>query len=370
MSNTTKQHNDVKYTNKKTHIYNKETALFIRGLIIGKVLTILVVGGLFWWLLRPRLSTPSSANSSSAQGSDNASVAASTFETVADIPIGTFNYGGSTAWSPIRLLVDSQLQSTHPELQLRYVDPANGSPGSSSAIHMLLDGQLDFVQSSRPLKAEEYSIARRRGFKLEQHLVGIDGVAVVVNRSLQMTGLTVNQLRQIYQGQITNWSQLGGPDLQITPFSLRPEGGDTIMFSEQGGSSSPKQPLGSNVQYIYSTTEALRQVSSTPGGVYYASASAVVPQCSVKPLPLGRTANQLVLPYREPLIPTEQCPRQRNQVNAKALKNGSYPVVRKLFVITKQNQYQQQQAGAAYAKLLLTDQGQKAIKQVGFMGVR
>ena len=341
--------------------------MLIRGLIIGKVLTLVVVGGLFWWMVR--IGVFRVAYSASNQSSNIASTTAmSTFQAVTDIPSGSFNYGGSTAWAPIRQLVDSQIQSDRPEMQLRYINPANGSPGSSSGIRMLLDGQLDFAQSSRPLTDEEYAIARQQGLTLEQRPVGIDGIAVVVNHSLKVPGLTVDQLQQIYRGKLTNWRQVGGPDLPITPFSQRPEDADIAIFSEK--SVLPKQPFGSNVQYIYSTTEALRKVSTIPGGLYYASARTVVPQCSVKPLPLGSTSNQLIPPYREPLVPQQQCQRQRNQLNTKAFKNGSYPISSNLYVIIKQNQGRSQQAGVAYATLLLTDQGQKAIEQAGFLRLR
>lgn len=354
-------------TNQKKAIINSEIALFLRGLIIGKVLTLIVIGGLLWWLLKPNLSprdSVDSSNSSFKSVPNNTS----TFQTVANVPTDSFNYGGSTAWASIRQLVDTQIQSDRPELQLRYVDPVNGSPGSSSGIRMLLDGQLDFAQSSRPLTDEEQAIAKERGFTLEQRQVGKDGIAVVVNPSLKVSGLTVEQLQKIYLGQITNWNQVGGPNLPITPFSQRPENADTVIFPSN--SDLKNQALGSNVQYVYSTTEAVRQLSKTPGGVYYASARSVVPQCSVKALALGGTSGQLILPYREPMVSPEQCPRQRNQLNTQAIKNGSYPMIANLFVIIKQNKGREQQIGDAYAKLLLTDQGQKAIEQAGFVGVR
>jgi phosphate transport system substrate-binding protein len=87
----------------------------------------------------------------------------------------------------------------------------------------------------------------------------------------------------------------------------------------------------------------------------------------VKPLPLGRTADQLVPPYREPLVSPEQCPSQRNQLNVEAFENGSYPITRNLFVIIKQNQGKEQQAGEAYANLLLTEQGKNALARAGFI---
>ncbi len=355
-------------TNNRPVGINKQTALFIKGVIIGKVLTILVGGGLLWLWLKPRL-TLESKTSYSSRGSDTISTAAaSTFKTVNDVPIGSFKYGGSTAWAPIRQLVDSQIQNARPELQLNYVDPPNGNPGSSSGIRMLLDGQLDFAQSSGPLTAQEYARARQQGFILEQHQVGLDGIAVVVNPSLQVPGLTIDQLQQIYRGQITNWNQVGGPDLPITLFAQRPEDADTLIFAEN--SVLNQQVLSSSIHYVYSTTQALRLVSQNPGGVYYASARAVVPQCSVKSLPLGRTPNHLISPYRDPLVSPQQCPHQRNQLNIEAIKTGSYPISSSLFVITKRNKGQQQQAGEAYTRLLLTDQGQKAIEQAGFIPVR
>jgi len=352
-------------TNQRKALINGEIALFLRGLIIGKVLTLMVIGGLLWWLFKPNFSSRNSANSYSSNQNVNSS---SNFQTITDVPSGSFNYGGSTAWASIRQLVDSQIQSDRPELQLRYVDPIKNSPGSSSGIRMLLDGQLDFAQSSRPLTDEEQAIATQRGFTLEQRRVGIDGIAVVVNPSLKVPGLTVDQLQQIYSGQITNWEQVGGPNLPIIPFSQRPENADTVIFSSNNNSKG--QVFGSNVQYVYSTTEAVRQISKTPGGLYYASARSVIPQCSVKALPLGRTSSELVPPYREPLVSPENCLRQRNQVNTEAIRNGSYPITAEMFVIIKQNKGREQQIGDAYTKLLLTEEGQKAIEQAGFVAVR
>ncbi|MBV8887843.1 MAG: hypothetical protein JO235_28130 [Chroococcidiopsidaceae cyanobacterium CP_BM_RX_35] len=94
------------------------------------------------------------------------------------------------------------------------------------------------------------------------------------------------------------------------------------------------------------------------------------PPCIVKSLSLGRTSSQLIAPYRTPLVPPEQCPHQRNRLNTEALKNGSYPIISKLYVIIKQNKGREQQIGEAYANLLLTQQGQKAIEQAGFVPIR
>ncbi|MFN6565924.1 PstS family phosphate ABC transporter substrate-binding protein [Dendronalium sp. ChiSLP03b] len=344
---------------------SQDAVQMIRGLVIGELVTVAIIGGLWLWL-RPRLQVDKEALSSSGQGTETVSFAtSSSFKSITNVPTGSFNYGGSTAWAPIRQLIDSQIQFTRPELQLRYVNPTKDSPGSGSGIRMLLDGKLDFTGSSRPLTPEEEEIARQRGFTLEQRQVGIDSVAVVVNPALKVSGLTVDQLQQIYLGQITNWKQVGGPDLAIAPFSQNPEDADVLLVS--GKRVLDKQALSSNVQYVYSTTEALRRVNQTPGGLYYASARGVVSQCMVKPLPLGLTSTQLVPPYRQPLVPPNECPQKRNQINTEAIKDGSYPITTKLFVIIKQNKGREQEVGEAYTRFLETEQGQKAIEQAGFV---
>jgi phosphate transport system substrate-binding protein len=85
---------------------------------------------------------------------------------------------------------------------------------------------------------------------------------------------------------------------------------------------------------------------------------------------LGLVSTQLVPPYREPLVPREQCPLKCNQINTEVIKNSTYPITTKLFVIIKRNNGREQQAREAYSKLLLTDQGQKAMEQAGFIPIR
>lgn len=292
----------------------------------------------------------------------------STFTQVKNVPTGLFNYGGSTTWAPIRRDVDPLLQAAWPNFQLRYVDPPTGTPGSGSGIRMLLNNQLSFSQSSRPLKDEELAKAAAQGVKLTAIPIAIDGLAIAVNPRLGISGLTVQQVVDIYTGKVTNWQQVGGPDLKIIPFSRRPEDGGTVEYFIQEVLG--KQPFGRNVVMVRDTTDGLRRVAATQGGIYYASAPEVVGQCSIHPLPLGRQPNQYVPPYQEPYIPPQRCPQERNQLNHRAFQEGTYPITRRLFVITKADDSLDAKAGRAYAELLLTDQGQAAIEKAGFVRLR
>ncbi|MFN6541197.1 MAG: substrate-binding domain-containing protein [Nostoc sp. EkiNYC01] len=284
-------------------------------------------------------------------------------------PEGIWLYGGSTSWAPIREYVDPEIKKVHPLFELRYTNPINGTPGSGTGIRMLLEGQLTFSLSSRPIADREYQQSQQRGLSLKQIPVALEGLAIAVHPDLQIPGLTLTQIKDIYTGKITNWKQVGGPDLKITAYSRHFEDGGTVEFLVDNILS--REKLGSKVVYVYDTTDGLRKLASDRGGIYYASAPEVVPQCKIKPLPIARQGKSFVAPYIEPLIKTEQCPKQRNKLNIDAFKTGEYPITRQMFVIVKQNNGSlEQQVGEAYAKMLLTNQGQELMHEAGFVRIR
>ncbi|MEH1813098.1 MAG: PstS family phosphate ABC transporter substrate-binding protein [Nostoc sp.] len=287
---------------------------------------------------------------------------------VPNLPEGTFNYGGSTTWAPIRKDVDSVLESLCPQFTLRYTQPASGQAGSGTGIRMLIDNQLAFSQSSRSVKAEENIEAKQKEFSLKEIPVAIDGIAIAVNYNLNISGLTVAQLKDIYTGKITNWQQVGGPNLPIKVYSRNKEAGGTVEFFIENVLN--KENFGNNVSYIGTTTEAVRKVAANSGAIYYASAPEVVPQCTIKSLPLGRISGQFVPPYQQPVVSPSECPSKRNQLNSQAFRSGDYAITRNLFVIVKQNGQTDQQAGEAYANWLLTPQGQELIEKAGFVRIK
>ncbi|GAB1538897.1 PstS family phosphate ABC transporter substrate-binding protein [Scytonema sp. NUACC21] len=319
-------------------------------LVLSLLITLGLVGGGVWWFIKHSgVDLGGLANNPSQQlGQYNVE----SFSSVQNVPSGVFNYGGSTSWVSIRKTVDPVIQTVWPQFRLRYIDPDRGTPSSQTGIRMLLDNQLSFSQSSVPIPDEVYQQAQQRGFSLKEIPVAIDGVAIAVNPSLNLKGLTVAQFNDIYAGKITNWRQVGGPDLKIIPYGKK------------------DRDSGSSIVFMPTTTEALRQVADNPGGIYYTSAPLVVSQCKVKPLPVGRNPNELIPPYKPPFVPLEKCSQQRNQVNTQAFLSGEYPLSRRLSVVVKQNGQIDQQAGEAYARLLLTAQGQELITKAGFVSLR
>jgi phosphate transport system substrate-binding protein len=345
-------------------------------LVLTVLVSVSLAGGLIWGLIRG-FGTPFEENNVTAGGSAEAPTTPyrfnpqarfDSFAQIPDLPSGLATYGGSTSWAPIRGTVDPVIQMVLPQFKLRYTQHPTQPPGSGTGIEMILNNQLVFAQSSRGIKEEEQQQAKERGFSLKAIPIALDGIAVAVNPDLNIPGLTLSQLKDIYTGVIWNWSQVGGPDLEIIPYSRRPENSGTIEFfidNVMGG-----EPFGRNVEFMPTTTLALRAVASRLGGIYYASAPEIVGQCSVTPLAIAGRSNRLIPPYREPFIPAQDCPNRRNQLNEAAFQNGEYPLTRRLFVIVKENGQIDQQLAEAYAALLLTEQGQGLIEQAGFVRIR
>jgi len=283
---------------------------------------------------------------------------------VPNVPNGIFNYGGSTTFAPLRSpVVVAAINKTHPQFQLRYTEPPNGKPGSGTGIKMLIEGEMSFAESSRAVKDDEFELAQKRNFKLEQVPVAIDGIAFYVNPELMnqgLKGITLAQVRDIFTGRVNNWKDVGGPDMEITPFSRNLEAGGTVDYFYE--KVLDKQPLGSNVQEVRDTTGSIQKVAITRGGIGYATASEVINQSTIRLLPLGKVASS---GFVSPCID-----RVCKAVNKTAFTDGSYPLTRRLFVVIKQDGKLDEQAGVAYANMLLSDEGQKLVEEAGFVPIR
>lgn len=283
-----------------------------------------------------------------------------TFAEVQNVPGLTVRYGGSTSFAPLRSSdIVTKMQQGHPRFSLIYTEPtALEKPGSGSGIRMLIDGQLSVAQSSRPLKDEEFARAKDRGFTLEQVPVAIDGIAIYIHPRAAISSLTVAQLKDIFTGKVTNWKEVGGADLPIVPVSRDPKDGGTPEYFEdkvmaKGAFASSVQP------YARDTTGSLRKVATTLGGIGYATASEVCNQTTVKTIPMAREAGQ---------GPVSPCNGQ--QVNKVDFAKDGYPITRRLFVIIRRDGKLDEQAGVAYANLLLSDEGQQLVEQAGLVPFR
>ncbi len=104
-----------------------------------------------------------------------------------------------------------------------------GLSHSGTGIEKIRNGQVDIGDSSAPVEAELPEASEEELSKFTDHVVGVDAQPIVVSKAIYDSGvtkITIEELRGIYQGDITNWSELGGPDTQIQAVG-RAEGSGT-----------------------------------------------------------------------------------------------------------------------------------------------
>jgi phosphate transport system substrate-binding protein len=136
--------------------------------------------------------------------------------------------------------------------------------GSSSGISALLDGTTDIASSSRPLNEDEERVARSRGVRIANHVVGYYGIAVIVNEQVPVRAMTDRHVSDLFTGKIASWSELGGPDLPVHVYTPPSEDGTYLGFQELAMG---RQPYTDAAQIRASYADILASVAADPAGV-------------------------------------------------------------------------------------------------------
>jgi len=277
---------------------------------------------------------------------------------VPNVPGGTFNYGGATLFASLTTHgFNEAIVKAHPNFRLRYTEPRDNKPGGRKGIAMLLNGELSFAQIAAPVDEQDYIKAERRSFKLKQVPVALDMLVLFTHPDLSIPGLSVNQVEDIYTGKLTNWKQVGGPDLAIVPFTIDPEASN--LLSDLLGRK-PEQ-ISLKVQFVRDYTDAIRKVASTPGAISFGGNAPLIGQQTIRPLAIAKANSQN---YVQPFINGNQ------QSNTAAIRNGTYPITRRLFIVFRQDGTIDELAGQAYTKMLLTQEGQQIVEKAGLVPLR
>lgn len=173
---------------------------------------------------------------------------------------GTVNTAGSTSMKDVMAVLTEVFEKENPGVTINYT----GS-GSGAGIKGATSGTCDIGLSSRALKDEEKESGA------VENIVALDGVAIVINPANGVENLTVEQIAQIFTGEITNWSEVGGTDGEIAVFGREAGSGTRGAFEEIVG-------VVDTCKYTneYSSTgDVIGNVASNPNAIGYASLSAV-----------------------------------------------------------------------------------------------
>jgi phosphate transport system substrate-binding protein len=238
---------------------------------------------------------------------------------------------GSTTVLPIAQATLEAYMKANPGVNLTL-----SGGGSGEGIKALIDNSTDIANSSREIKKAEIELAKAKNVEPVETAVAIDAIVPIVNPKNKVKNLTVEQLSRIYQGQITNWKELGGDDLEIVVISRDSSSGTFEAWGEL----------------------VLKGAKVSPRAQLQASNGAIVQAVAKNKYAIG----YIGLGYIDKTIKTLTV----NGIAAseKTALSKEYPVSRFLYMYTNGAPKGET---AKYIKFVLSPAGQKLVKKEGFV---
>ncbi len=209
---------------------------------------------------------------------------------------GSVSTDGSTSMEKVMGILGESYMEANENVAFTY-----NPTGSSAGIKAAKDGTCDIGLASRYLKEEE------KADGLTETILAYDGIAIIVNTENPVADLTVEQIAQIYTGQITDWSEVGGSAGEIVLIGREAGSGTRDGFESITDTEDACQYR----QELTSTGAVITAVESNPNAIGYASLASVGE--SVKAISVDGVA------------PSED-----------TIKNGSYAVQRPFVLVTKE----------------------------------
>jgi len=241
---------------------------------------------------------------------------------------------GSTTVFPIAQATAEAFMENNPGVEISVRGGGSGVGAASVA-----EGTCDIGNMSRAMKDSEMAKAAAKGRKLKGYIVAMDGIAVIVHPSNQITGLTAAQVKDIYTGKISDWSAVGGSGGKIVVLSRDSASGTFEAF----GSLALKGAKVRGDALMQASNQAIASmVAKTPGAIGYVGLGYITNE--VKAIPING-----VMASRETVL------------------SKKFPYSRPLYMYTAA------EAGELvkrYINFIKSEDGQKIVEEQGFVGLR
>lgn len=205
--------------------------------------------------------------------------------------------------------------------------------GSGVGIEQAITGTIDLGASSRDLKDEEKSQG------LEEYVICKDGIAVIVHKNNAVKNLTVEQIKDIYAGKVTNWKEVGGADAKIAVINRESGSGTRGAFEELV--MGKDTPLAKSVEQN-STGAVKSAVAADKNAIGYVSLTGLSEEV------YAVTVNEV-------------------KAEPATIKEGKYPIARPFLYVTKGSPSELAQEFYAFIE---SDEGQQIIEEEGLVLVK
>src|SRR6266403_739332 len=212
--------------------------------------------------------------------------------------------------------------------------------GSTTGIAAIIDGTAQIGMSSRRAKSSEVGQAAAKGINMKPTVVAYDGIAVIVNAGNPVKSLTKKQVEQIFTGEVTDWSAVGGSGGKISIYTRNTSSGTYSDFKELA---MKKRDYAPGSQKMAGNEQIAAEVGKNPNGVGYVG-MAYTKASGIKVVPIDGAT-----PSKESVL------------------GKSYPYARPTFFYTNG-----EPTGLAkqFLDFTISAAGQKIVAQVGFVPVK
>ena len=219
--------------------------------------------------------------------------------------------------------------------------------GSGTGIAALLNGTTDICAASRGMKEKERKLAEKNKISPVEIPVARDGIALIVHPENPVNSLTIDQLRLIYTGKVTNWKEVGGSDTPILLLSRESSSGTFVFFQEHVLN---KEDFSPSARLLPGTSALVQAVAADRGAIAYVGLGFAA-EAKGKAKTLGVQASG----QDSPVVPSEA-----------TVRSGAYGVSRPLFFYTNGTP---KDTAKQFIDFCLSPAGQKIVRETGYVPV-
>ncbi|MBI2432039.1 MAG: phosphate ABC transporter substrate-binding protein [Candidatus Hydrogenedentes bacterium] len=217
--------------------------------------------------------------------------------------------------------------------------------GSGTGFAALLNGTTDLCMSSRNIKPEEQELARKQDLKLEETVVGRDGIVIAVHPENPIGSLTMEQLEKIFTGAYTRWSEVGGPDESIIVCSRESNSGTYVFFQEHVLN---KKDFTPQARLLPANSAIVQAVTTDKNAIGYIGLGyAAQAGAAIKVLTVAKEASS---PAIQPSLAT--------------VTSGEYPIARTLLFYAPQEKSAEEKS---FIDFCLSAEGQTIVQETGYV---
>ncbi|HYJ05845.1 MAG TPA: phosphate ABC transporter substrate-binding protein [Chthoniobacterales bacterium] len=169
--------------------------------------------------------------------------------------------GSDTLGAKLVPQLAEQFKAEHPDATFDIA-----AEGSTTGIAALIDGTAQIGMSSREAKSAENMAAQAKGVALKPTIVAYDGLGVIVNSSNPIANLTKKQVEQIFTGEVTDWSAVGGKPGKISIYTRNTSSG---TYSDWKELAMKKRDYAPTAQKMAGHEQIAAEVGKNPDGIGY-----------------------------------------------------------------------------------------------------